>query len=340
MLRRRAEIGGDGLRAQHGSRHDRQHDLPASASTRWRSSWESSWRACSAPRSTGCGACSLVSFGTLFALLAVGIDDKYINQDHPDQQAAFEIAFTLQAMLSALLTLIALMAIPVFSIVYDEPRILVPGLLLAVTLPLLALQAPIWVFYRRMDFVKQRLLEGSNRVAAFVVTMALALAGVGFWSLVVGTLAGTLVATFLTVRSSPYKLRFRYERGRVSRVRDLLLAVVRRQHQRRAHVAGAPHHRGPLSRRRVDRRADARLADDAVHEAGRRHRDPRAVPRHLRGQVPERPPVRVVLQVESARAPVGLPGGHRRCPLRRAGGALHPRPRLDAGGAPSSRSSA
>ena len=102
----------------------------------------------------------LVAFGTLFALLAVGIDDKYINQDHPDQQAAFEIAFTLQTILSALLTLIALTAIPVFAIVYDEPRIIVPGLLIAVTLPLLALQTPVWVFYRRMDFVKQRLLEG------------------------------------------------------------------------------------------------------------------------------------------------------------------------------------
>jgi O-antigen/teichoic acid export membrane protein len=155
----------------------------------------------------------LVSFGTLFALAAVGIDDKYINQDHPDQQAAFEIAFTLQTILCALLTLIALIAIPVFSIVYDEPRILVPGLLLAVAFPLVALQAPVWVFYRRMDFVKQRILEGCNPVVAFVVTIALALAGVGFWSLVVGSLAGALVATFVTVRSSPYKLRFRYERG-------------------------------------------------------------------------------------------------------------------------------
>jgi O-antigen/teichoic acid export membrane protein len=155
----------------------------------------------------------IITFGTLFALAAVGIDDKYIQQDHPDQQAAFEIAFTLQTMLCAAFTLIAFVAIPVFALIYDEPRIVVPGLLLALALPLVALRAPVWVFYRRMDFVKQRLLESCNPVVSFVVTIGLALAGVGFWSLVMGTLAGSLVATALTVHYSPYPLRFRYERG-------------------------------------------------------------------------------------------------------------------------------
>jgi O-antigen/teichoic acid export membrane protein len=212
MLRRRAEIGGDGLRLRT-ARGTIVNTIYLVGINALAVVMGVVVAGLLGPAEYGLWGLLTVSFGTLFALLAVGIDDKYINQDHPDQQAAFEIAFTLQAMLSALLTLIALIAIPVFSIVYDEPRILVPGLLLAVALPLLALQAPIWVFYRRMDFVKQRVLEGSNRVAAFVVTIALALAGVGFWSLVVGTLAGVLLATFLTVRSSPYKLRFRYERG-------------------------------------------------------------------------------------------------------------------------------
>ena len=155
----------------------------------------------------------VITFGTLFALAAVGVDDKYIHQDHADQQAAFEVAFTLQSMLCGLFTLIALVAIPFFSLLYDEPRILVPGLLLAAMLPLIALQAPIWVFYRRMDFVRQRVLESCNPVVAFVVTVVLALAGLGFWSLVAGSLAGTIAAAVVTVRYSPYKLRFRYERG-------------------------------------------------------------------------------------------------------------------------------
>jgi O-antigen/teichoic acid export membrane protein len=154
-----------------------------------------------------------ISFGTLFALAAIGLDDKYIQQDHPDQQAAFEIAFTLQAILCGVFTVIALVAIPLFSLLYDQPRILVPGLLLAAALPLIALQTPTWVFYRRMDFVKQRILEGSSPLVTFVVTVALALAGVGFWSLVIGTLAGSVAGAVMAMLYSPYKLRFRYERG-------------------------------------------------------------------------------------------------------------------------------
>jgi O-antigen/teichoic acid export membrane protein len=154
-----------------------------------------------------------ISFGTLFALAAVGFDDKYIQQDHPDQQAAFEIAFTLQSILCGVFTLIGLVAIPLFSLLYEEPRILAPGLLLCVGLPLIALQTPTWVFYRRMDFVKQRILQGSTPVVTFVVAVTLALSGLGFWSLVIGTLAGSIVGTTLAVVYSPYRLRFRYERG-------------------------------------------------------------------------------------------------------------------------------
>jgi O-antigen/teichoic acid export membrane protein len=154
-----------------------------------------------------------VSFGTLFALGAIGLNDKYIQQDHPDQKAAFELAFTLQSMLCGLFTLIALTAIPLFSLLYDEPRILLPGMLLAVAMPLIALQTPMWVFYRRMDFVKQRLLQSLNPVVTFFVAVPLALAGLGFWSLVIGTLTGSLVTSAMAIHYSPYRLRFRYERG-------------------------------------------------------------------------------------------------------------------------------
>jgi O-antigen/teichoic acid export membrane protein len=156
-----------------------------------------------------------ISFGTLFALAGIGLNDKYIQQDHPDQQAAFEIAFTLQAMLVGLFTVVALIAIPLFSLLYDEPRILVPGLLLAATSPLIALQTPAWVFYRRMDFVKQRLVQGVNPIVTFAVSIPLAIAGVGFWSFVIGTLAGSVAASAVAVYYSPYELRFRYERGAI-----------------------------------------------------------------------------------------------------------------------------
>ena len=212
LLRRRAEIGGGGLRqrvaggtivnavfmvAMHGLSITQGLLLAALLGAAEYGLW----------------GLLTITFGTLFALAAVGLDDKYIQQDHADQQAAFEIAFTLQSMLCGLFTLIALAVIPLFSIIYDAPQILLPGLLLALALPLIALQTPVWVFYRRMDFVKQRLLEACTPVCAFVVSVALALAGFGFWSLVAGSLVAGVVSGAVAVVNSPYKLRFRYERG-------------------------------------------------------------------------------------------------------------------------------
>jgi O-antigen/teichoic acid export membrane protein len=212
MQRRRAEIGGDGLRGRvaTGTIVNTLYLLSVNGLT--------IVQGLLMARLLGAGQYGLwgllaVSFGTLFALAALGFDDKYIQQDHPDQRAAFEIAFTLQSMLCGLFTVLALIAIPLFSMLYDEPRILAPGLILALAMPLIALQTPVWVFYRRMDFVKQRLLQSCQPVVTFVVTVTLAVAGEGFWSLVIGTLAGSVTTTTMAVMFSPYKLRFRYERG-------------------------------------------------------------------------------------------------------------------------------
>jgi O-antigen/teichoic acid export membrane protein len=155
----------------------------------------------------------LIVFGTLLVIAAIGFDDKYVQQDHPDQHVAFEIAFTLQAILCGVLTVVALIAVPVFSLLYAEPRILAPGLLVACAIPLIAFQTPIWVFYRRMDFARTRILQGITPIVTFVVMLPLAIAGVGFWSLVIGSLVGTATGAVVAVVVSPYKLRLRYESG-------------------------------------------------------------------------------------------------------------------------------
>jgi O-antigen/teichoic acid export membrane protein len=155
----------------------------------------------------------LIIFGTLAFLSSVGLNDKYIQQDHPDQEAAFQIAFTLQALLCAFFALIAFAAVPLSAMLYDAPEVVLPGLLTALAMPLLALETPVWVFYRRMDFARTRLLSAVRPVVMFLVTVPLAAAGVGFWSLVIGSLAGVVAGAVASVVVSPYKLRLRYERG-------------------------------------------------------------------------------------------------------------------------------
>ena len=48
----------------------------------------------------------IVVFTTLYGLVQIGVNDKYIQQDSEDQEAAFQLAFTLQLMLSGLFVLL------------------------------------------------------------------------------------------------------------------------------------------------------------------------------------------------------------------------------------------
>lgn len=157
----------------------------------------------------------VIIFATLTYLAGVGLNDKFVQQDHLDQEAAFQVAFTLQTILCTFFSVIALAAVPLFALLYDEPKILVPGLLTALFMPLIAFETTTWVFYRRMDFRRTRILESIRPVVMFVVTVPLAAAGVGFWSLFIGAIAGVVARAVATVWASPYKLRFRWERGAV-----------------------------------------------------------------------------------------------------------------------------
>jgi O-antigen/teichoic acid export membrane protein len=82
-------------------------------------------------------------------------------------------------------------------------------------MPATALITPLWVYYRKMEFLKQRKLALWDPLTAFVVTVTLAVMGFGYWSLVLGTLAGQWAAAIVAVRTSPYKLRFYYEPGTI-----------------------------------------------------------------------------------------------------------------------------
>jgi O-antigen/teichoic acid export membrane protein len=148
-------------------------------------------------------------YGTLAWLAAVGIDDKYIQQDEPDQQAAFQTAFTLQCLVCAGFTVLALAAVPLFAVLYDQDDIVAPGLVCAAAFPAIALQSPLWVFVRRLEFLRQRRLQIWDPVVGFLVAVPLAAAGLGVWAAVAGTLAGAWAAAAVAVRASPYPLVFR-----------------------------------------------------------------------------------------------------------------------------------
>src|SRR5205814_750362 len=133
----------------------------------------------------------------------VGSDEAYVQQEEADQEVEFQKACTLELSLSLLFTVLIAIAAPVLVAVYDDDRLL--ALTLAVSyLPIaFALQAPLWIFFRRMDFIRQRSLQAVVPVATFLVTIPVVLATDSVWSLVVGAFAGNVAAVILSIRLSP-----------------------------------------------------------------------------------------------------------------------------------------
>ena len=149
---------------------------------------------------------------TIVALKRVGIDEAYVQQDEADQEEEFQRAFSLDLGVSVAFAVLLCALAPLVTAVYGDDRLL--GLMLASSyLPIaFALQAPLWVFFRRMDYARQRSLQAIQPAVSFVVTVPLAASGFGVWSLVVGPLAGYVVAVAAAVLASPYALRLRFER--------------------------------------------------------------------------------------------------------------------------------
>ena len=154
---------------------------------------------------------------TIVALKRVGIDEAFVQQSEQGQEQEFQRAFSLELALSAAFSLAIAAAAPVVALAYGDSELL--ALTLAVAyLPLaFALQAPTWIFFRRMDFLRQRLLLAVGPVVTFVFTVGLAAAGVGVWSLVIGPAVGNAAAALAAVLASPFPLRLRFERAAARR---------------------------------------------------------------------------------------------------------------------------
>jgi PST family polysaccharide transporter len=157
----------------------------------------------------------MAGFMTILMLGSVGVDDKYVQQDDPDQERAFQIALTCQAVLGVVFFVAVLVGMPLFALLYGHAQMIAPGMVLALALPALVLQMPLWAHYRRMDFARQRTLQAIDPVVSIVAVLALAVAGLGVWALVCGELLGTWCAAVAIARSSPYRLRLRWDRAAV-----------------------------------------------------------------------------------------------------------------------------
>ncbi len=154
-----------------------------------------------------------VSLGVLSRIKLVGIGDKYIQQEETDQELAFQKAFTFELLTTAATLVLVLAALPVIVLIYGQERLVPLSLVMSTMLVAGALQTPFWVFYRDMDYVRQRTMLALEPIVGFVVAVVLALLGFGYWALALGATAGAWAGAILAIATSRYPLRWRYDRG-------------------------------------------------------------------------------------------------------------------------------
>jgi lipopolysaccharide exporter len=157
----------------------------------------------------------VVALGTLSFLKDVGIADKFVQQDEPDQRLAFQVAFTVESIANAGLTLLLLLALPVYAVIYGHTEIVLPGLVLIAAVPAQSFKAVVWIHYREMNYGRQRTLQAVDPVVSFVATIALAAAGLGYWSLVLGFVIGIWAGSAVAAAVSPYPFKFVARRGQL-----------------------------------------------------------------------------------------------------------------------------
>ena len=157
----------------------------------------------------------LATLITLAWLKQVGIMDKYVQQAERDAEAAFQKAFTLELGLSTVYFLLCCAVLPLYALAYGHAEIILPGVLLATSVIVSALQTPAWIPYRRMEYARQRLLTSVDPVVSVVVTLGLGASGFGYWALVLGALAGSVAGAAVCVAYCPYRLRLRFDRQTV-----------------------------------------------------------------------------------------------------------------------------
>lgn len=131
--------------------------------------------------------------------------------------AHFSTAWTMNLIRAFVLCLLVVLITPWLSEFYSEPRLLGIAYVSSVSMFLGALLNPkMAILIRDLDFKKEFILNLSQKIAGFVVTVGAAYYLRNYWALVLGTLATQLCGFLVSYWCYPFKPSFT-----LSKVRDL-----------------------------------------------------------------------------------------------------------------------
>ncbi len=161
------------------------------------------------PADFGLVAIAIAAAAVLGSASELSLTQALIKFDDPSDDD-YHSAWTLNLLRAGVLCIVLLALAPALASAYSEPRLLAVMAVVAITVAIRALENPRIVTFRRaLDFRPDFQFDVAEKLAAFVIAVALAIALRSYWALILGTLAGTLARVILTYAKMPYRPRLR-----------------------------------------------------------------------------------------------------------------------------------
>jgi O-antigen/teichoic acid export membrane protein len=159
----------------------------------------------------------VVGFALIFINFLVQFQDLGLNMAAVQAEAldedALATAFWLKAALSGVMFAIAMLAAPLAAWFFSEPAVAMVLRVLALNFLIGALAfTPITLMTRALDYRAISMAQILSTIASGIVSIGLALGGAGYWSIVVGNVAATVVLVVSMNIARPHRITLRFVR--------------------------------------------------------------------------------------------------------------------------------
>ncbi|PWH11790.1 MAG: hypothetical protein DDG60_16570 [Anaerolineae bacterium] len=157
----------------------------------------------------GLVAIAVVAMNYLAVVKDLGLGLALI-QRRDDVEEAANTVFTINLLLGVVLSLLVLPLAPLFAAYFQEPQVTPVLSWLGLSFAINALGAThINLLMRDLDYRRKFIPDMGNTVVKGILSLWLALSGLGVWSLVFGQLAGALASTLAAWLIKPWRPRLR-----------------------------------------------------------------------------------------------------------------------------------
>lgn len=164
-----------------------------------------------APEHFGLVALATLTIEYLAILNDLGLGSAIIQRKQNVEQSA-NIAFTINLTAGALLTALTFAVAPYAALIFHEPQVTAIIRWLGLTFMLSAFgSVNNMLLQRELDFRRKIIPELGNIIVKAAISIGMALAGFGVWSLVAGQLAGTGIASLLLWVIKPWRPKFSWD---------------------------------------------------------------------------------------------------------------------------------